>query len=121
MILVDYLCEDCGSTAEHFVAAPAPASRTCECGGEARRVWAAVGLSGRAAAPTTAAPARSGPLCSRFPQVPGLCHMSESAGRRWLAAYRKDHRALEGEIARQEEAASVRKPEMADAVTPHHH
>jgi hypothetical protein len=60
-------------------------------------------------------------MCSTYPQVPGLCHMSESAGRRWVATYLNDNRRLDRELARQEAAATVQAPTMADAITHHHY
>ena len=87
-------------------------------------MWAAIGLSGRArpsgqaASPSPPGPRRS--MCSQYPQVPGLCHMSESAGRMWVAKYLGDGRAVDREAERQERQAAVRPPVMADAITHHH-
>ncbi|WP_281690224.1 hypothetical protein [Pseudonocardia thermophila] len=62
-------------------------------------------LLGGAPAPRAEAPALSGPaLCQRYPDVPGLCHMNPVAARSWIARARRDNRALEREIARQERA-----------------
>jgi putative FmdB family regulatory protein len=123
-ILVDYRCAACGVRAEHWQPSPPPASVLCaSCGAESRRLFAAVGLSGSTAAPppTAAAPARRGPkLCARYPQIPGLCHMSESAGRMWVAKYLKDGRAVDREQQRQEEAAAVAPPKLEDAITHQH-
>lgn len=123
-ILVDYRCPACGVKAEHWQPAPPPASVPCaSCGAEARRLFAAVGLSGsRAAAPPTqATSARRDPsLCRQFPQIPGLCHMSESAGRMWVAKYLKDGRAIDREQQRQEEAAAVKAPVLSDAISHQH-
>jgi hypothetical protein len=46
--------------------------------------------------------------------------MSPSAGRAWLARARNDNRALDRELERQERAAAVRPPVLADAVAHDH-
>src|SRR6478735_5230482 len=103
-ILVDYKCSSCQGVDTHWTASPPPASVECSaCGGRSARRWAAIGLSGRAAEPAPKRSVRpSVPLCSKYPQVPGLCHMSESAGKVWLAKYMKDNRSLDRELAQQE-------------------
>lgn len=68
----------------------------------------------------TAGTGKSPSLCRQYPQIPGLCHMTESAQKRWVATYRKDNRALEREIASQEAAAEGRTPVMGDAISHHH-
>lgn len=125
-ILVDYLCRGCGHRTEHWTPSPPPATAPCpHCGAESRRGWAAVGLSGSASAVPSAGPAEPRPrgrsVCSQYPQVPGLCHMSESAGRMWVAKYLKDGRAIDREQERQEKRAAVSPPTMADAITHQHH
>lgn len=125
-IIVDYLCPDCGSRAEAFVVHPVPSSRACDsCGGESRRRWSPVGIVSRApdtppapARPAPTRPARS--LCADNPDVPGLCHMSPTAGRTWVARYRGDHRALDAELEKQQKAAAVSPPTMADAISHEH-
>jgi hypothetical protein len=150
-ILVDYRCTACGGRHEAFVASPAPALRTCACGGEARRLFSPVGMiSGRgsgagdpggrgaggadattAPAPGTAAAASAArrarqekaefaSLCAQNPDVPGLCHMSPSAGRAWVARARGDGRALDAELTRQQAAAAISPPTMADAISHEH-
>jgi hypothetical protein len=124
-ILVDYRCGSCGVREEHWAASPPPATATCGgCGAESSRAWAPIGLAGTSTSTSDVAPARpTGPrrsMCSQFPQVPGLCHMSESAGRMWVAKYRNDGRAIDREQERQETAAAVKPPTMADAITHHH-
>lgn len=125
-ILVEYACRDCGARSEHWTPTPAPSSLPCaECHGPSRRLFGAVGLAGRAAAgrqeapPPAPRPGRS--MCSQYPQVPGLCHMSESAGRMWVAKYLKDGRSIDREQERQERRAAVKAPTMADAITHQHH
>jgi hypothetical protein len=125
-ILVDYTCGACGYRAEHWTSSPPPALVICAgCGGESRRAWAAIGLSGSPAPSAEPAPGTPRPpkrsMCADYPMVPGLCHMSESAGRMWVAKYLKDGRAVDREQERQEKAAAVAKPTMADAITHHHH
>ncbi len=46
--------------------------------------------------------------------------MSETAGRAWVARYRGDNRALDVELDRQEKAARIKPPTIADAITHHH-
>lgn len=123
-IIVDYRCSDCGSMSEAYVASPVPAQRECKlCGGTSRRRWSPVRLiSG--AGNGSPAPAReaasTASLCAQNPDVPGLCHMSPSAGRAWVARFRGDNRALDAELAKQEEAAAIVKPTMADAISHEH-
>lgn len=125
-ILVDYRCDTCGDLAEAFVATPAPSTRACaKCDGVGRRTWSPVGLmtGGRDAKPPAPSAPRARarkPLCATNPGIPGLCHMSESAGRAWIARARGDHRALDRELARQEQAAKESVPTMSDAVTHSH-
>jgi hypothetical protein len=121
-LLVDYRCVACGARAERWVPSPPPGTITCAaCDGDARRVWAPVGLGGRAGTIATPSPApAAGSLCQRFPQIPALCMMTPSAQRRMVAAYTGDHRARDQEIARQAAAAAVRPPTMADAISHHH-
>ena len=124
-ILVDYQCRGCGTRAEHWTPSPPPEALPCACcGAESRRVFAAIGLSGTVT-PTTESPAsstRQGPsLCQQYPQIPGLCHMSESAQRMWVAKATRNSRAVDREQERQELAAAVRAPTMADAITHEHH
>lgn len=129
-ILVDYHCTDCEGRAEHWTATPPPTSVPCRaCGAESRRLFAAVGLSrsgsgdgatGRQVAPSAASRVGKPALCSQYPQVPGLCHMSESAGRMWVAKYTRNSRAVDREQERQEKQASVAPATMADAIGHHH-
>jgi predicted nucleic acid-binding Zn ribbon protein len=125
-ILVDYQCGACGNRAEHWAPSPPPNSVSCgSCGAESRRLFAAVGLSGTRApvsdAPTSAGSAGMGPsMCQQYPRIPGLCHMSESAQRMWVAKATKNSRAKDREQERQEKAAAVKTPTMADAISHHH-
>ena len=104
-IIVDYSCRDCGSIQESWVASPAPTEAVCaHCGGKCYRRWSPVGLIGdRSPATSRSRPAASS-LCAANPDVPGLCHMSETAGRAWIARYRGDERALDAEYSRQRTA-----------------
>lgn len=70
-------------------------------------------------APGPRAPKAS--LCTQYPQVPGLCHMSESAGRMWVAKYQRDNRTIERELSRQEARAAEKPLTMQDAITHNHH
>lgn len=125
-ILIDFHCAQCGTRDERWAPSPPPSSVECiACGGEARRAWAPVGLLGRgstsASDPDYSTASGSGTrMCQQYPQIPGLCHMSPSAQRRWVAAYTRDNRALDQELARQENAAAVKRPEIADAISHHH-
>jgi hypothetical protein len=122
-LLVDYRCDRCLGYTEAWVPSPVPATKPCPaCGGTAKRVWSPVGHLRRPAAPSERpeAPQSAEPLCVRNPDVPGLCHMSSSAGRAWLARARKDNRALDRELEHQERAAAVRPPTLADAIAHDH-
>ncbi len=124
-ILVDYECRGCGSRIERWTPSPPPGSVSCPaCGAESRRLFAAVGLSGTRP-PSETAPAsttRTGPtMCQQYPQIPGLCHMSESAQRMWVAKATKNSRAVDREQERQEKAAAVRAPSITDVITHQHH
>jgi hypothetical protein len=121
-IIVDYRCSDCGVRSESFVTSPAPSTLVCGlCGGESVRRWSPVGMitSTRDPAPPRE-PRPSASLCAQNPDIPGLCHMSPTAGRAWVARARGDHRALDAELARQEAAAAVVAPTMADAISHGH-
>lgn len=121
-ILNDYRCADCGAVQECWTERPAPAAVSCgQCGSEARRLMSAVGLSGRALAPKAVPAATTPSMCSRYPMVPGLCHMSEDAGRMWVAKYRGDTRAVDKEAERQEIKAKEKPFTMADAISHTHH
>lgn len=123
-ILVDYLCTCCGGRTESWVSTPAPASALCPaCGQASRRAWSPVGLSSGAGQlePVAAAPrVQDVPLCRTNPGVPGLCHMSPSAGRAWVARARGDGRALDRELERQEKVAAVKAPTLHDVLSPSH-
>lgn len=103
-VLVDYRCGRCGSTEERAVGSPPPPEVRCpSCGSWARRLWAPVGLGGRASQPATGTrPESPGPLCQANRDIPGLCALSPTAGRALVARVRGDNRALEAEIAYQE-------------------
>ncbi|MFB2599633.1 hypothetical protein ACEXQE_17720 [Herbiconiux sp. P17] len=126
-ILVDYRCTDCGGQQEAFVDSPPPSRRTCAaCGGESRRRWSPVGMISRRGEASRApeSSVRAAPpgasLCAQNPDVPGLCHMSPSAGRAWVARARGDNRALDAELASQQKAAALSKPTVADAISHEH-
>jgi hypothetical protein len=124
VILVDYTCCVCGQVQEEWAASPPSSTSSCRaCGSKANRQWSAIGLGGRAGDPNAPSartpPARN--LCSQYPQIPALCHMSESAGRMWVAKYTKDNRAIESELSRQQSRSKEKAPTMADAITHLHH
>lgn len=121
MILVDYVCGDCAVVHEKWTPSPPAGTDVCpSCGRAARRRWTPVRLGGSVAPPAAAPPSRSGPMCRRYPQVPGLCHMSEDAGRMWVAKYLQDHRTVDVELAKQEARAAEKPPVLADAITHQH-
>jgi hypothetical protein len=122
-IIVDYRCGDCGVLGEVYVTSPVPSQRVCEfCGGESRRRWSPVGMISRGPDNPPQSPSAGSmrTLCADNPDVPGLCHMSPSAGRAWVARYRGDNRALDAELGRQEKAAAASTPTMADAISHEH-
>lgn len=124
-ILIDYECRACGHRTEQWTPSPPPVAVSCgACGAESRRLFAAVGLSGTRApsesAPTSAGSTKGPTMCQQYPQIPGLCHMSESAQRMWVAKATKNSRAVDREQERQEKAAAVSPPTMADAISHHH-
>lgn len=124
-ILIDYQCRDCGTRSEHWTPSPPPDAVACgSCGAESQRLFAAVGLSGTRS-PSETAPASAGSgkgptMCQQYPQIPGLCHMSESAQRMWVAKATGNSRAIDREQERQEKAAAVSPPTMADAISHNH-
>lgn len=119
-ILNDYQCTGCDSMQERWTGSPPPSTLACtSCGADSRRLWAPIGLSGSAQA-TTSPSAPKPSLCTQYPQVPGLCHMSESAGRMWVAKYQGDNRAVESELSRQETRAREKAPTLDDAITHNH-
>jgi len=123
-VLVDYVCTACSGRVEAWVSTPAPPFETCPaCGSRSRRVWSPVGLSSgsTAAEPRAVIAAHTvRPLCATNPDVPGLCHMSPSAGRAWVARARGDGRALDREIERQEKAAAIKAPTVSDVLSHTH-
>lgn len=127
-VLVDYSCTGCGAPHEAWVQRPIPAERACPvCGSAARRRFNAALLRG-AAPPSTAAgsPSPAVPTvapapCQRYPTVPGLCHMTPAAARGWIARARKDNRALERDIARQEKAITEGTLDPSSAPITHDH
>lgn len=122
-ILVDYRCTGCGDHTERWMPSPPPPAIVCACGAESRRRFAAVGLFRERAAAAGASPfprRQTPPLCAQYPQIPGLCHMSESAARMWVAKYTGDRRTVDREQERQESAAAVAPPTMSDAISHQH-
>jgi putative FmdB family regulatory protein len=121
-ILNDYRCQSCGEMAEHWTPRPAPSLMTCHfCGGDARKLFAAPRLGGKAQAPKATSSNPRPSMCSQYPMVPGLCHMSEDAGRMWVAKYKGDNRAVEREIAYQETKVKERPFTTEDAISHSHH
>ena len=125
-ILVDYRCPACGTRAEHWAPSPPPSAlsvrllRRREPPCSSRLSGLSRGTTSPAPAPSPAPARRGATLCSQYPQVPGLCHMSESAGRMWVAKYLQNGRAIDREQERQETAAAVQAPTMDDAISHHH-
>lgn len=103
-VLVDYRC-DCGARTEHWAVRPVPDEAACgRCGCLARRQFGGALLTG-APEPTPREPAVGGAgACGHAPDVPGVCTLTPTAARMLTARARRDHRALEREIAYQESA-----------------
>jgi predicted nucleic acid-binding Zn ribbon protein len=126
VILNDYRCTQCGEVAEQWTASPPPQEAPCvACGAPARRLFAAIRLAGVGQNDTSpasrATSSRSPSLCTQYPAVPGLCHMSESAGRMMVAKFTGDNQGVEKELSRQESRARVSPPTMDDVVTHQHY
>jgi predicted nucleic acid-binding Zn ribbon protein len=122
-ILNDYRCTSCAEVAEQWTHNPPPQEVPCvACGAPARRLWAAIRLAG--SGHSDGRPAKisspSPSLCTQYPQVPGLCHMSQSAGRMMVAKFTGDHQGVEKELSRQESHARNSPPTMDDAITHQH-
>ena len=108
MIIVEYRCGTCRGRTERLVPSPPPSEQSCPaCGSRAQRRYSPIGLVGRTTPPSRPSGLHPGPSCRDYPDVPGLCHMTPSAARSWVARARKDNRALETEIERQEQALDV--------------
>ncbi|WP_141566227.1 zinc ribbon domain-containing protein [Pseudonocardia sp. N23] len=122
-ILVDYVCPTCTGRFEAWAATPPPTTHRCPaCGGPARRAWSPIGLGRGPAAGSERhpLPAAEPSLCTRNPDVLGLCHMTPEAGRAWVARVRGDNRTLDRELAKQEAAAAVRTPRLEDVLSHSH-
>ena len=95
-ILVDYRCRRLRDPRRALGTEPAPVGCRCaSCGAESATALRSRRPLGRPAAapdpPTSST--RTGPtLCQQYPQIPGLCHMSESAGRMWVAKATRNSR-----------------------------
>lgn len=129
MILVDFRCSECLTISEKWVSSPPPVQVACEsCTGQARRVFVPIRLGGRVGTPSkqepfaarTALSTGSGGGCAHNPTIPGMCTLSDSAGRVLAARARRDNRALDAELARQEASAAERTPTAADVISPGH-
>lgn len=125
-VLVDYSCPSCLGRHEARVASPPPEFRRCPaCGADAVRTWAPVGLVRRHQHSENSARDATvhlqPPLCATNPDVPGLCHMSEDTARMWLARARKDNRAIEREMQRQEHSVRAGATPSLDAVVSNGH
>ena len=120
-ILNDYRCTGCGTIREHWTERPAPSVLFCqECGADSTRLFSAVALARGESVTNAGKVAPRTSLCTRYPMVPGLCHMSEDAGRMWVAKYRGDSRAIEVESERQEVKFKEKPLSVTDAITHTH-
>lgn len=103
MILADYRCVTCRGRVERLVPAPPPTELLCPvCGDRAQRCYRPIHLAGVARPPSADGHDRRAPSCRDYPDIPGLCHMTPSAARAWVARARGDNRALEHELQQQE-------------------
>jgi DNA-directed RNA polymerase subunit RPC12/RpoP len=120
-ILVEYRCTTCGARTEHFVATPAPSTLECRlCGEDSRRSFATAGLMSTPG--TGPAPKREATIdvsCRNNPDVPGLCHLSPEGRERLVARARRDTRAEERIIEKQERHAAEGRP--APSLVSHDH
>jgi hypothetical protein len=103
-ILVEYRCGECGARTEHFVARPVPSTQECRlCGADSRRSFATAGLvSSGSTAKRPAPEPRIDVSCRSNPDIPGLCHLSPEGRERLVARARRDTRAEERIIEKQE-------------------
>jgi DNA-directed RNA polymerase subunit RPC12/RpoP len=105
VILVDYRCVTCRGRVERLVSTPPPTELPCPaCGDRAQRCYRPVSLSGAAGPPSAGGCDRWAPSCREYPDIPGLCHITPSAARAWVARALGDNRRLERELQRQETA-----------------
>ena len=104
--LVDYRCAPCVSRQEQWVSRPVPSSMPCiVCGAPARRLFSAnVGSGSTSESRKTAS---SGNFYLDNRDVPGICHMSGSEARRWVALARGDETGQKRERERQERAVEA--------------
>jgi hypothetical protein len=121
-VLVDYSCTGCGGLHETWVSQPVPAERQCPlCGASSKRRFGGALLRGVPGPAPTPAPAAGPAMCQRYPTVPGLCHMTPSAARGWIARAQGDGRALDRELARQETAVAEGRAESLVPPVAHDH
>lgn len=89
MILADYRCVTCRGRVERLVPAPPPTELLCPvCGDRAQRCYRPIHLAGVARPPSADGHDRRAPSCRDYPDIPGLCHMTPSAARAWVARAR---------------------------------
>lgn len=105
MILADYRCVSCRGRVERLVPSPPPTELPCPaCGDRAQRCYRPITLAGVARPPSAGGGDGWAPSCRAHPDIPGLCHMTPTAARAWVARARGDNRGLERELQRQEDA-----------------
>lgn len=101
-ILVDYRCTSCGQTKESRLPSPPPQMQACgHCGALARRLFAAVGLTG--GKPSAGRDQHEGPTGQGgHADVIGSCAMHPEVSNVWSARVSGDERELDKALAKQE-------------------
>ncbi len=106
-LLVDYRCKPCMSRQEQWVTRPVPSELPCRiCGAPATRLFSAnIGSSSKGGRGEGRPSSGNFYLDNR--DVPGICHMSGTEARRWVAMARGDQAAEKREVERQERAVEA--------------
>lgn len=107
-VLVEYRCPACGARTERWAAHPVPALADCaRCAQPARRRFGGALLAAGGSTGPPSDPVGDGGGCAEVSGVPGTCTLVPTAARMLAARARRDGRALEREVARQETAIAA--------------
>ena len=104
---VDYRCRPCMSRQEQWVTRPVPSVLPCRlCGEPATRLFSA-NVGARSTSTRQETRPSSGNFYLDNRDVPGICHMSGTEARRWVAMARGDEAGQRREKERQERAVEA--------------